>query len=365
MMVPLVDAAGSDYEIGFQCGSALQAQRDRLLATIDRQLSQVDLRRRPEADRRRDAISELLARHSPATIAQLDGIAAALDIAPMLLLRWVMAGYLYAELNADRPDLPVDGCTVWGASGDAAGEGGPLLVKNRDQPPDSLPLQLVLRARPIGRMSWAAVTTMGAPGVHSSGMNAAGLAIADTHVPSRDLGLGVPRFSLMLHVLEEHETVASALAYLASVPMMGGGNLVLADADGTLGVVECGHLARALSSRQSGTVQATNHFVSAVLEDAYGLDAGSEATASSRGRYSLVHKTLAQRAGAVTPAFARDLMAHHGDLCDTVCRHGSEAHPSQSISCVIFQPLARTLEICHGNPCDANYRTISVTATAG
>lgn len=359
----VIDVAGSHYDIGRQHGEAVRALAPRIRAAAERHLAELPPQERAARADDLAALRRALERDSPATLDQIAGLAQGLDLAPELLYGAATASYAWNLMRSGgaRAD---EGCTTWAASGAATWDGQPLLVKNRDYRSDHLPLQCVIRARPETGLPWCAVTSAGAPGVYSSGMNAAGLAIADTHVPSRDLGPGLPRYSLMLHVLEEHETVVSALAYLASVPMMGTGNLILADATGALAVVECGYRAYGISRRQGGTLVATNHFVSAALQDAYLPGSWPDAAANSRGRYAVVQEALATRLGRIDAAFARELMAHHAGPLESICVHRREERQSETISCVIFRPADRVLEICHGLPCTASYQTIPVVAPA-
>jgi isopenicillin-N N-acyltransferase like protein len=52
-------------------------------------------------------------------------------------------------------------------------------------------------------------------------MNSKGLAVADTFVASKDLGFGIPRYSLMMNILEKFDTVQDAIQYFHTVPHTG------------------------------------------------------------------------------------------------------------------------------------------------
>ncbi len=351
----VVDVAGDQFEVGRQHGEAVRDLRDLLQPVMSRTAMAATQHIRERSRSRFAELQLMLAEHSPATVAQLDGIASGLEVPAADLLVWVASAYVYAK-DEDG------GCSVWAASGAATADGKSLLVKNRDQPGESRALQFVIRVRPAEGLPWAAVTTAGAPGVHSSGMNAAGLAIADTAVPSQDVGPGLPRLSLMQHVLEAHETVGSALAYLAAAPMMGAGNLVLADAAGAIAIVECGFTARGMRQRNGGIVASTNHFTSAALANAYVPPVGSNAETSSRGRYCRIAEALDAWPAAIDSSFARELMADHGNPEASVCQHSRPDAPSETISCVIFRPADGVMEICDGHPCSAEFVTIPVMA---
>ena len=100
-------------------------------------------------------------------------------------------------------------------------------------------------------------------------MNERGLVVADTYVCSTDIGPGLPDYSLMMHILEDHDTVRSALDYTSSVPRMGRHNLILADAGGDVAVVELGYRNLAIVEAQDGIVVNTNHFVSPSLKESF------------------------------------------------------------------------------------------------
>ena len=102
-------------------------------------------------------------------------------------------------------------------------------------------------------------------------MNERGLAIADTHVYSTDIGPGLPDYSLIMHILEEHDTVRSALDYLSSVPRMGRNNLILADVGGSLAVVELRYHHLAVVEARNGIAVNTNHFQPEPERELFGL----------------------------------------------------------------------------------------------
>ena len=76
------------------------------------------------------------------------------------------------------------------------------------------------------------VGTLGSPGAFSSGINAGGLALADTHVGTSAHGVGLLRYFLMTRLLRPVQG-RRGLAEIATLPHAGGGTMVLADATGT------------------------------------------------------------------------------------------------------------------------------------
>ncbi|HLS03009.1 MAG TPA: C45 family peptidase, partial [Beutenbergiaceae bacterium] len=258
-----------------------------------------------------------------------------------------------------------DGCTT-AATPDA------LLMKNRDNDPRFLGMQTLLRVSPDQGYAWLGLSTAGAPGVHSSGMNETGLAIADTHVPSRDIGPGVPRFSSMMHVLQECGSTAQAVDYLLETPQMGLGTLTIVDASGNAAVVECGfsHSAVVDSTLTPGVIPgaalATNHYVTSALASATLPPDDTSADADSQARRTTVLGSLTPQnhPNGVGEEELRALASHHvlpesgqdGDppASGSLCRHGGSDKPG-TISTTIFSPKNCTMDVCLGTPCSTPF----------
>ncbi len=166
---------------------------------------------------------EALLELDPPIVEMIRGQAEGLKLDFDTLFKYSAVPYLEDVLLPER----AGGCTTWAASGEATEDGRPILVKNRDYRPEHLPLQVVVIAEPEVGYRYAYLTSAGSPGVFCAGMNEVGLAVADTHVSSLDVGPGIPSYSLMMHLLEEHKTVRSALDYLRSAKRMGRSNLIL------------------------------------------------------------------------------------------------------------------------------------------
>jgi isopenicillin-N N-acyltransferase-like protein len=253
-----------------------------------------------------------------------------------------------------------EGCTTWAASGPATADGTPILAKNRDSSLEHLPLQLVVRARPEVGYRYAYVTSAGSPGIFCAGLNEAGLAVADTHVCSTDIGPGLPDYSLMMHILEEQSSVRGALDVLRSVTRLGRNNLILADAGGDLAVFEIGHENYGLVGAEDHILVNTNHFVSSSLKDHFVDTSPPALRGNSFHRYERVKSELEDYYGHIDVTLAKSLMARHGGPLDSLCRHEELGGRSVTISSTIFLPAARSLWTSFGYPCRGGYRLFSV-----
>lgn len=351
----VVTARGSGRALGVAHAHATAERRDDVARWVEAAVRAHDPARAVVAARLRE-VEAVLARHAPETLEQTDGMAGVYGLPPEHLLVAVLGTYFAsAEETTARarsgPPGPDQGCSTFALSTGGTGP-GPVLAKNRDTRCDYLEWQTVLHVEPDSGHRWTAVSTAGAPDVHSSGMNAAGLAVADTHVPSSDVGPGLPRFTAMRRVLEECSTTAEALETLRSLPVLGLGNLLLADRDGVLAVVECGHSGPGVRLCREGRLVATNHYVTPECSGANLQAATSGPGRDSRARHAWLDAALRDRGPAAVRENPAALMAAHGrDGTGAVCVH--EHDGSATISTAVFRPREGTAELVRGLPCRA------------
>ena len=360
--IPLIAISGTPYEMGRQHGLRFIHLRPLIVEAIKARFAQIES---DSPDGRFESLvretTEVLREVDPPILEMVRGQAEALELDFDTLLRYDLVSYLRDDLVTRlTANSASEGCTTWAAVGSATADGEPLLVKNRDYRPEHLPLQVFVTATPTDGYRYIYGSSAGSPGVFQSGMNERGLAIADTHVCSTDIGPGLPDYSLMMHILEEHGTVRSALDYLSSVPWMGRNNLILADARGDVAVVELGYHHLAIVKARNGIVVNTNHFVSPSLKERFVDCTRPPVKGNSFHRYNLVRRELEGARGSIDVAFAQHLMATHAGPLASICRHLELDGQSATIATTIYQPARRALRFCHGYPCESPYHTITL-----
>jgi hypothetical protein len=358
---------GNHFTMGWQHGQQVRALHPLIVQAIEGRFSQIE---RDGPDVRFGTLLQetcgLLQETDAPLLAMIRGQAQALGLEFDVLLRYDLVTYLRDDLvirnvaslsNRKHPDS--EGCTTWAAAGLATLDGGPILVKNRDYRPGHLALQVVVYATPESGYRYFYVSSAGSPGVFSAGTNQVGLAVADTHVYSTDLGPGLPDYALMMHILEMHDSVSSAVDYLRSVPRLGRNNLILADARGHLAVFESGNQCYGLFETCDGTLVNTNHFASPEMRDCF-VDVGPpDARGRSLRRYERVTSELSAAWGRIDVPFAQRLMASHnflpGDPLGSICCHPEADTEVTTISASLFLPALRKVLFCHGLPCQGHY----------
>jgi predicted choloylglycine hydrolase len=345
---PMLTLQGDHFQMGLQHGRQVLGLRPQILEAIDRRLAVLE--DRPIAGLLRE-VEQAWAAQARSTLDMLAGIAKTLEVDVARLLRYAVASYLEDRTG---PGSQAEGCTVWAAAGPTTAGGLPILAKNRDYSLAHTVLQTLAHATPREGHRYLYVTSAGSPGVFSSGMNEQGLAIADTHVLSSDLGPGLARYTLMMELLERYASASLALAYLRRAPQMGGGNMILLDAQGKMAVFEAGHRHWGIIYPRQHVVTATNHFVTPAMRGQYrGGDAGGP-DGQSEARLRTIRRHLRADRGRLDADRARQIMASHSNGGAAMCRHATE-EASGTISTVIFFPAERSLLFSHGRPCEADF----------
>ncbi|MGH2490532.1 MAG: C45 family autoproteolytic acyltransferase/hydrolase [Candidatus Limnocylindria bacterium] len=345
----LLHLAGDHHAMGRQHAKQARQARSALERVVEARLGEWHERR---ADLAKSYVGAVR-RYAPATARMLDGIADGFGIDAARLWAYTASGWVDEQMGRGNAALAGEGCTAWAVAGSAGKRGEVILAKNRDYYRDHRELQVVCDAAPARGHRWFAVGSLGSPGVFSSGMNERGLCVADTHVSTRDLGPGIPRYAQMLEVLERCETVREAVRLIGSAPATGGGTLVLADSSGDLAVCELTH-SGVLVLPHADAVVATNHFSSPALRRRNVQRADHRPSLRRRARVVAAVRSD----GPVGVEQAEALMARHGTEESAVCRH---AYPGRAgrygtISSVVYLPARHEVHLADGWPCTAPFQ---------
>jgi len=351
--IQTIDLAGSPYELGAGLSRTLAKDTARLskfrrfVAQENTQVKSLPI----YTEQASNKVFALLKQRFPGITEWVEGMASKLGIPAKELFLFSIGGYFSDMAHAF--DLRRDGCSTFSLS---HSDQGPIIAKNRDSKSAYGPWQVAVRVRPQKGFGYLSMTTYGVPGVNSSGMNEHGLAVADTHVPSSDIGPGLPRFALTEKILTQCTRVDEALGMIMKEPLMGRGNLVLADAQGALGVAELGHRRRAVRSCTSGYLINTNHFTDPLLQSAFLETNPVSLKGTSEARYSRLSELLST--GGHTLAGAKQIMAYHGGTLDSLCRHEEMEPPHRTISTVLYLSQQRKMIFFGGYPCMAQYQEL-------
>ena len=356
----IIELSGSHYEMGQQHGLKLLRYRPALLGLIADY--QERAREYPNEAMRAmvDEISHVLQAHSPQTLDMIHGIADGFEVSRRDILSMMIGSYIEDRLAPLSGLLfQEDGCTSWAISKEKAGQDKVLLAKNRDYLVSHRQMQVIFRCKPKGGHQYLSINSIGACNVFSSGINADGLVIADTRVPSTDVGPGLPRFSLMMHILENFKYVNEVVNYLRAIPRMGGGTLIFADAKGGIGRAEIGYEDIGILQEKAGFLVCTNHFEEPSMQKKYRKRNETEEK-DSKWRFEKVSESLLTNGENMDSDLAAKLMAYHDERF-AICRHGDSKplDETATISSTIFFPERRGFYFCEGFPCSDPFHWIS------
>jgi len=360
----VVRIKGNHYQMGYQHGRQVRPLRPQIIKAIEARFARIAQDNPDEAfERLVQETQQVVHAVDPSTVGFIRGQADGLELEFEWLMRYNLISFLRDALTTRRQlsSTPstygedYEGCTTWAVNGSASADGQPIVVKNRDYHLEHLPLQIVVRAEPAVGHRYMYVTSAGNPGVFVAGINEAGLAVVDTHVPCPNVGPGLPTFALSMHILEEHGSVHSALAYLQSVPRLGRNNLILADAEGHMAVFENSHHQSAVLEAEASFLIATNHFNSPAMKDCFVDINPPSLRGNTFERYKKVKDELTAAYGQIDVTMAQRLMASHDGPLASICRHPLPESGSSTISTVVFLPAQRQMLFRHGPPCQGKY----------
>lgn len=341
--------SGSPYDRGR--GQAAGAPADEVRGTLAARLEAAQAAGYFDAAARRylKAQRQFAVQACPNAMSELSGIADGFGIAEEDLFAHLYLGTLKDLSRVSGGDH--DGCSAWAV---AEGPDGPLVVKNRDFSGRHAGIQRVFRHEgpDLEYGPVLCLGSLGSPGAYSSGMNAAGLALADTQVGVRRHATGWLRYFLMTEILARTATVEEALALIRSVPHAGGGTLILADRSGAVAAVELA--SASVATERAELVCRTNHFTTTALAPETLSDQGSRIDGNSAGRRAVLDRELPGRRWDAADAAA--LMARH-DGEAPLCQH-SEGGAAHTIASAVYCCRSGLMYACLENPCSGAWRRI-------
>lgn len=282
-------------------------------------------------------------------LAELRGVCAGFQIPDRTLFALMHLSILSGRYETD-------GCSAWARSLPTSGA---VLAKNRDLARVNGQGQDVFLHLDDGMPGKAVICvgTLGIPGAYSSGMNAAGFALADTAISASHYGIGWPRYFLMTRLLSACRTVDEACDFISRARHAGGGSLLLADATGAVAAVEL--LADAVHIERGAAVFRTNHF-RCESADAIAKRISPAALRSTLGRHATLQAKIDAGLGLDGIDAIMAAMADHGGAGRTgLCCHGS-ADDAYTVSTAIYDTNNLGMTFSRGAPCEGNWEAGSL-----
>ena len=338
---PVVDAAGSPYEVGRVHGVAV----GRMIR------SEVGARL---GDRERDAalgqaagLEAFLKAWAPHLLDEVRGIAdgAGIDLRAALWLQWGMPA----------PEVRPEECTAFAVGPEFTGDGTVYAGQTKDTGAGANERSIVLRARPTGRpaiLSFSYAGHLAQIGISSTGVSLWGMSL---YIEAPGGGAN----PLLKRMLLECDSVPAMCDLAGAISGENVGAFGFSDAAGNLGVLE------RLPGRQiwldggRDSIGHANMIVSPEPADR-ALDCYTTQCPSAGARHHRVNEALAEQRGAFSVAAGFAILADKQNHPKSICRETSEVDGIQTNAAIVTEPLAGRLHVTYGPPTQAAPQTVSL-----
>lgn len=335
---PLVEVAGSAYEMGRQHGEQAASLVERYLRLIERLTGR---ERSRLCDRAAAFLPRLEAFH-PALVQEVRGLAEGADIS--------FEEALLCQVRAEAAPVHAEGCTAFLLPGKQTATGGVLAGQNQDLPTEFSDVGIILRIRPSdGRPRAIMFTFAGQLGY--AGLNEHGVANFANSLSGYVWQPGLPFYPLRRAILEQ-PSVDGCIQLLAANRSCSAANLAISDGAERLAHVEVRPEGIAVQDGASCPVH-TNHYVTSEFRR---FEDGE--SADSPRRFDRAERMLSEIQGGVTlEALQKILGDHDGDPAG-ICRHGGGG--THSIAGYIAEPGRRLFHVRRGHGCLGTWNTYEV-----
>ncbi|MDQ7830234.1 MAG: C45 family peptidase [Desulfovibrionaceae bacterium] len=362
--IPLIELAGTPFEMGLAHGRAMKEAITDFVASI----AAVHQANNAYLKAGHETLTAFCLRNigflekfSPGLVDEMRGVAQGagttfeeiLHLNCFLELEDVRAPGLGGRLLPDS----LWGCTTVNVMAGASADGRPILAQTYDMEKYYEKYLCLLRLRPENGPQALVVSFAGILGL--CGVNSAGVGLVINKVAATDARPGVI-YPFIVRKALAAERIGDALGAAIFSPRATGINYQLAGS-GAAFCAETSATTYALLDIP-GAIAHTNHYLSErmrAFETPNWLSHGG-----SMVRRQVAQGFLDERQGRLTPEALKELSANHVNHPRCICAHGfpgeDERTAFHTVFGVVMDPDAGILEVCPGNPCENAYHRHSL-----
>ncbi len=359
--VPLVQAKGSRYAIGFEHGRQV---RDLVRGTLGWSLEQVEAGGVGPREARRHALAllDVVQASTPDLVDEVRGIAdgAGLSIEDAAVINTRYELLVLSGSDRARPHVTGAECTLFGLEASRTADGQPIIGQNVDLRPESRPYWIMLDVTPDGGPRVLTATLAGM--LAQEGINSHGLALCGSMVRCAGWRKGYPtRKFLRRRVLEQPTVEAGAQTIRATPSRASSHNLLLADASGRVADIETTVDEVQVLAPHDGILTHANHYLCASFQPENRVV--GDYLANTRVRCDRMREQLecGERPLAVDDLVA--ILGDHANGGHAICRHaGVDDTGAETNVAVISEPAQRRMHVAFGPPCETAFTTYELTA---
>jgi len=335
---PVVDAAGSPYEVGRVHGAAVAGM---VRAEVEARLGGMD---RDVAFRHVAGVEGFVKRWAPHLVDEVRGIAdgAGIDLRAALWLQWGMAA--------------PEACTAFAVGPDYTGDGSTYAGQTKDTGLGANERSIVLKVRPDGRpaiLSFSYAGHLAQIGISSTGVSLWGMSL---YIDRPGGGDG----PLLKRMLLECDSVAAMRELAGALADDNSGAFGFSDADGNVGVLE------RLPGRQvwldggRDSIGHANMIASPEPADR-AMDCYPTRCPSAGARHRRVNEALAERRSGFDVAAGFAILSDQKDHPMSICRETTEVDGILTNAAIVTEPLKGRLHVTYGPPTKAKPQTVSLS----
>ena len=349
MAMPVIETAGSPYDLGYQHGRQAAEQ---VQATFHR-FCNYEVGDAATREALTAVIEATVAKRRPEALEEIRGIAAGAGMNYAQIRDLNFSGELWSETFLDPPRRA---CTLVGLAQTPHGE---LIGKSLDVTEGDEAYVLAQRVQPVNGYRFVHLTFAGTIWT-DGGVNECGLAEVNSSLCTcAHNWQGYPPFLLLRELLECCANVEEATRRAIERDAINyGNNILLADESGDLAVVERSVTRQALRRRADDTSMliATNHSLTPELAEVLG--GGKVLLTNSRERFERLLELSPTPPDSL--AGLENLFRAHTQP-GGFCQHGQgNLH---TIAALIVAPRPRQIWVAHGAPCQNQFLPISLERT--
>lgn len=350
--LPLIDAAGSHYDIGLTIGRAVPERIAGMIRNYQALFANLPGFKSTWAQAIVNAHKYLpfIEEALPQYVDELRGMAAGSSVAfdDLLLCN------CFEELT---DDMLFEKCTTVAFTPEHTTDGHVLLGHTEDWLPLDREWQYVVRVRPDDEPAFISPVYGGL--LPNIGFNASGLAQCINTVYPDDARVGIPRLFIGRHVLAAPR-LGVAIERALHSRRAAGYNHVLADDSGELYNVETTAKHGDLLYAHDGYLTHANNYLSPRLRD-HEVDDIIGANLRVNRAARLAKQALAR--GPIDRGGVQAIISDHNNAPYSICAHAEDVpvrDQTVTISAYVIDLTARTLWYCYGNPCKGEFVPITL-----
>ena len=337
---PLVEVAGSSYEMGRQHGAQAGPLIQKYILWIEKSTG----KSRRQLGRQALEFAPFIQSLSPALLEEVEGLAAGAQIS-----------YEEAMLCQSRgaaASVQGEGCTAFALTGAATAAAQPLAGQNQDLPPEFADLGIVLHLKPDdGRPRAITFTFAGQLGY--MGMNHLGVAHFANGLSNCPFRLALPHYPLK-RVLLEKQNVDECIQTLRQHRLCSAGNMVFCDGQGHIADAEIRTEGIALYPDEHPDRRLhTNHYLTPEF-----TSYETHSLTDSGPRLERLRTMVESAWGTITVDTMKAILADHEGDPGAICRHGEKG--MHSICGYIADPAQGLFHVRRGHGCLGTWRAYRV-----